>query len=249
MPPDDYGDQYALRTLERRLLSLREPAMRRAQLRRHLLGVDAPTVASHLQPILERAALGESDAEEMVLALITFVETAEAEETLALEALHLHARTHEMTSLAWFLLDPPAARVAPERNSGKPPWKSLGERRAMAAGWDPRYLERLLVDDDPMVIERLCANPRIQLQHIQTMLTRRPCPEQVLRTVVRFPAWFNRREVRTSLASNPYTPTGLTLRILPTLSQTEHHRIRLAMDLHENVREATTWWLSLRSTG
>ena len=252
MEESDYGDQFDLSTFERRVLSVVEPGFRRNQVRRHLLTVPAQTAAEHIEALLQRCNRGDSQAEEIILSTVELIETHEDPPVaLAVEAIDLHARTHGMGGLSHFLLDPAPARIPSAQarlgQSKRPDSMSLGERRALAAGWSPKHLERLLHDDDPMVIERLCANPRVQPQHIMQIITRRPCPPAVLVQVTREPRWFRRREIRYALASNPYTPTGISLRILPTLGLIELQRLRNAGDLHEHLRTAAQYWIDTRT--
>ncbi|TVQ97252.1 MAG: hypothetical protein EA398_14885 [Deltaproteobacteria bacterium] len=247
---DSRQDPHEAETWLLRVLSVADAPLRRTQVDRHLRLVEADVAALHVDALLHRAVLGDPDASEFALSLAEAVDRADEDGVLGLrvEAMNLHARRHGLHGVGWFLLDPPPARqpgdrVTATREQMREP---LGVRRARASGWHPQYLERLLHDEHPLVVERLCANPRILPQHIMTVVTRRPTRAQVLRTVAREPRWFRSMDIRFAMASNPFGPTGLALRILPTLSAPLQHRLMNANDVHPAVRQAACWWLEAR---
>ena len=123
---------------------------------------------------------------------------------------------------------------------------TLGERRAMAAGPKRRILERLLMDPDPLVIAKLLDNPQIRLQDVRVVLTRRPTTPDLVQVVVEHPKWFSRHEVREAAVRNPYTDTGLALKLLPTLGIKTLRRVRYSGDLHELVQESAKRLVTLR---
>lgn len=246
---DVLHDPEDLDTLVDRVMSVADAGMRRAQIERHLNLVEADTAACHMEELLRNAVRGDDRSTEVILSLAETIESpANAAVELRIEGVNLHARAHGLHGVGWFLLDPPPARqpgdrVTATREQMREP---LGVRRTQASGWHPHLLEKLLNDDHPMVVERLCANPRIQRHHIMTIITRRPTRAGVLSTVASVPRWFRDMEIRFAIASNPYGPTGLSLRILPTLASQYLTRVSNANDLHPMLRQAARWWLDAR---
>ena len=245
---DEYGDQFELETFFRRVLSVTEPRLRRRQVERHFTTVDAETVAAHLQQTLELSVAGDSRANELLFSVGEFVHTVAAPEALALEAVDLVARRNDQHGVAWFLMDPPPARVIEDRALARmaSQSQSLGHRRSAAAQADPRALERLLLDDHPMVIERLCQNPRVLETHVMTIVTRRPTLPVLIATVAAHPKWFRNPRVREGIVNNPYGPTGLALRALPTLTHSQWAAIRHASQVHATVRGFAEYLCNVR---
>ena len=245
---DEYGDQFELATLVRRVTSVTEPSLRRRQVARHVTTVDPTTVADHFQTLFQRGARGDRAAAEVLMSFADFVVTASDEENAFIDHLDLAARASDRHAVSWFLLSPPPARridgTQRMRMRGKA--MTLGERRALAAGWNPSMLEVLLADPDPMVVDRLCRNPRVQEPHIMQIVTRRPNAEDILLTIARHPRWFSRVRVRHALAMNPYGSTGLSLRIIPLLPVDRVYSIRNARDLHPALPLAASYFIALR---
>lgn len=146
------------------------------------------------------------------------------------------------------LIDPPPAREIDNlRMQQRGRALSLGERRALAAGWDPRNLERLLMDHEPMVIDKLCANPRLGEQHVLSIVTRRPVPPGLLRVVAQHNRWYCRAVVREAIVQNPYGPTGLALRTLPVVPWITVDRVRFAGDLHPAMQRFAEYLRQVRA--
>ena len=247
-PPRPEDDQYQLATLVRRVLSVGDVGLRRRQMERHLLTVDAATAAAHLEALFAPALVGDFEAAEVLFALFETLLQPEGKVALALEAVQLEARRSNGAALGWFLLDPPPHRTIDllRAKGGGDRSKSLGERRAEAAGWNTALLERLLDDPDPMVIERLAANPRMTERQVITLVSSRPNRAERLAAVMAVSRWNRKAEVRSAVAQNPYAPTGLAIRALPFASRGDLDRIRFAGDLHPILREAATFFVTLR---
>jgi hypothetical protein len=247
-PPRPDDDQYQLSTLIRRVLSVGDVGLRRRQMERHLLTVDAATAAAHLEALFGPALSGDFEAAEVLFALFETLLKPEGKVALAVEAVQLEARRSNGAALGWFLLDPPPYRTIDllRAKGGGDRSKSLGERRAEAAGWNTALLERLLDDPDPMVIERLAANPRLTERQVVTLVSTRPNRAERLEAVMAVSRWNRKAEVRSSVAQNPYAPTGLAIRALMFASRGDLDRIRFAGDLHPLLREAAAFFATLR---
>lgn len=247
-PPRQDDDQYKLATLIRRVLSVGDVGLRKRQVERHLLTVDAQTAAAHLEALFAPALNGDDEAREVLFALFETLLAPEGKTALALEALQLEARRSGCTALGWFLLDPPPHRTIDLLRSkgGADRSASLGERRAQAAGWNTALLERLLDDPDPMVVERLAANPRLTERQAVSIVSARPNRAERLAAVMGVSRWNRKSEVRGAVAQNPYAPTGLAIRALLFAARSELDRIRFAGDLHPLLREAAAYFATLR---
>lgn len=246
---DGYGDQYEFETFVRRLHSVQDPEMRRAQVRRHVLTVDATTVADHLYRLLRGAVRGDATCAELLLPIVEFVNHATDDVNAALDAIDLEARAADLHAVSWFLLAPPPARRIDARamKAMRVESQSLGHRKASAALHDRRVLERLVYDDHPMVIERLLRNPRVQEPSVMTIATRRPTTPELLATISRSPRWLARMRVREGLAQNPYVDTGLALRLLPTLRPSLWKTLPHASQVHDALKSYAQYLLALRS--
>lgn len=247
---EEYGDQYELPTFRRRVLSVQDAALRRRQIERHVLTVDAPTVARHIQAVIRAAARGSGPDSEIVLALSEFVGQAEDEEVLALEALDLEAREHDLHAVSWMLLQPPPERAIDARALAKmgSQSQSLGFRKAQAMKPELRALEKLALDDHWMVIEKLCQNPRIRESHIMTIVTRRPTIPELIATVAKNNRWYRRPILREAIVQNPYGETALSLRTLPTLRPRQWASIQHASQVHRAVRGFASYLVALGRT-
>lgn len=241
-------DQYHVETFVRRVNSVLDPAMRRRQVQRHLLTVDAATAARHLQHVLATSIRGDTAARDVQFAFAEFCAHADARELLALETINLVARAEGLHGVGWQLLDPPPARaIDPARlRRDRAPTVTLGERRAQAAGWDSRVLERLSRDSEPMVIDRLCANTRLSEALLLSIATRRPIAPELLQIIARHPRWYMRGTVREALVCNPYAPSGLGLRTLPLLSSPAIERIQHSGELHLAIQGFAAYLVRLR---
>lgn len=245
----EYGDQYQFDTFVRRLSSVHDPEMRRAQVRRHVLTVDAVTVAQHLYRLIRAAVRGDATCSELLLPLVEFVNHATDDAHAALDTIDLEARAQDLHAVSWFLLSPPPARTIDERamKSMRVESQSLGHRKASAALHDRRLLERLVHDDHPMVIERLLRNPRVLESNVMSIATRRPTRPELLATVARSAKWVARPKIREGLAQNPYIDTGLALRLLPTLRPTLWRSLPHASEPHDALKSYATYLVALRT--
>lgn len=155
-----------------------------------------------------------------------------------MSAMYDRARHDSNTLVARLLVAPrnPAAfsgRLHPDLE-GVP----LGVRRQWAKEFDPRRLEILMKDFDPVVIRHLMTNPKVQERHILKMITQRPCQPDVLREAAGHPRWNIRPIIREALALNPWTPYDLTLPLLPLFNRGEALRLLSNPSLPEPVRDA-----------
>ncbi len=93
----------------------------------------------------------------------------------------------------------------------------LGLRKSLSKSHDRNTLGKLLYDPAPSVVGILLDNPRTTESDVVKIVARRPNSGDILRTVYRHERWKHRYAVQCGLAMNPYTPTEITMRILPYL--------------------------------
>lgn len=98
---------------------------------------------------------------------------------------------------------------------------SLGERRSLARRPERRNFDRLLGDPHPMVVQILLRNPRLTLDDVVRMTSRRPANRRVLQEIVTSSRWVARSRVRLSVLLNPGAPDPLVMPFLPLCGRLE----------------------------
>lgn len=160
------------------------------------------------------------------------------------ERLYRRAHEHERTHVLSFLRNPPP-HLALGEEADLPDVRlpidrdeiTVGERRTIARRADRDTLKRLVLDPEPLVIENLLDNPDLVERDVLKIAARRPTEPEILRKLVEHWQWFSRSEVRKALVMNPYNPTGLSLKLLPTIGIRELRRVAHGSDLHPALRE------------
>ncbi|MGE0322565.1 MAG: hypothetical protein AB7S68_09695 [Polyangiaceae bacterium] len=113
----------------------------------------------------------------------------------------------------------PAQLRVPDYGAGRE--LSLGERRSLARRPDRRNFDRLLGDPHPMVVQILLRNPRLTLDDVVRMTSRRPANRHVLQEIVTSSRWVARSRVRLSVLLNPGAPDALVMPYLPLCGRRE----------------------------
>lgn len=232
--------------LKRRMSVLPERKMRR-----EILGEKLLTLPPEIQVELLHLIAKESSYDPKATSLlVAFQDQSEATHALSYEQkreIYQYAREHGYTQLQRLLLagrshtESPVTKGHPAL-SGTP----LGMRKFMARKPNPTVLEKLLLDPDPDVIHNLLRNPRITEREVLRICSRRPNRPEVLSKVASHPRWFNRYNVKLSIAQNPYTPPPITLQILPQLLTSHLSRIAEMSNLPPQVLFMTQEILSIR---
>lgn len=114
---------------------------------------------------------------------------------------------------------------------------TLGERRALARGRFPRWLERLLWDPDPIVIRRLLSNPRITETEVLKIASRTPVNPAILREVALSGRWMNRYRVKLALVLNPSCPRSISMALVEVLLVQDLKKVLDKSDLDKELRE------------
>ena len=246
--PDTFGDQYDFSTFIRRVHSTREPSIKRAQVARHFRTVNAEVVAEHLQIVLGATSRGQTTALEVMFAIIDHLSAEDPADIAIIDHIDLVARKKGYWSVVWILLMPLPHKTAESLRTAQRHKRvlTLGERRAFAAGWKPHMLERLLRDNDPRVVARLCKNPKITQEHVISMATRRPTMPVLLGELLKHPKWLRTISVREAVAHNPFASTAVSLQLIPTFTIDIIHRLKYSTDLHPFISLACDHFIALR---
>jgi hypothetical protein len=113
---------------------------------------------------------------------------------------------------------------------------SLGMRRTLAKKDDPRWLEQLSRDPDPIVMQNLLRNPRIREEDVVRIAALRPVPESTLLEIARSARWSRQPRVRATLARNPHTPIDLSMKLIVALPLAALRAMKRDPDLHPEVQ-------------
>ena len=224
--------------LVHKLSALPEPGMRLAVLAELAQEIAPLELAPTLEAILAGPTGGLEVPLEIRLAVISFL-ASESLDPAQREELLLVALSQRLAALARALhpgeetpFSPALARALKQR--GRP--LTLGERRSLAAGWDRRTLQRLLSDLDPLVVERLLANPRLREEDVIELASKRPNRPEVLRQIFDSPRWGCHYGVQHALVLNPHTPLSIALTLLTRLHYSDLRAVVSTHKLHQRLR-------------
>lgn len=163
------------------------------------------------------------------------------------------AHTRQQEELLYLFRDASPEKILPEE-SKLPEVRlpiardlTLGARRSLAAGSERRFLERLIHDPDPLVLQKILENPAIQKQDVVLIASRRPTTTELLETILSQWRWMQHHDVREALARNPYVQTGYALKILPTLHVHVLREIARSGELHHGIKRFAEVLLSIHS--
>lgn len=249
--PEHLVDLYD-RTL-RAIGALPELAMRRAKLDETLKTLSASEIVWWLDQLVRGGLWGRNPEIDAMLAASSWLIRLRLDDAYELlQSLYVAAWESKRASILSMLRDHPAHMALrgtaklPDVKLPIPREVTLGERRTLAAGQDRRIIERLLHDNNPLVIEKLMHNPLVQVADIVTIASRRPTMPALLTPVVLSDHWLIEHRVRETLVQNPYIPTGIALRLLPTLHINVLRKIRFASDLHPEICQTAELYVELR---
>lgn len=126
--------------------------------------------------------------------------------------------------------------------------KTLGERKALArSSRDRDLLDRLLFDQNPVVIRELLRNPRIIERDVVKLASMRPSTPDRLYEVLRHPKWSAEYRVKKALAFNPYLPVNDAISLLPFLLAQDLREAASDHELHAKVAAAAREMLDRRA--
>lgn len=233
--------------------ALPEIPMRRAALDRTIADLSSAEAVWWIDQLLRGALWGRSPEIDAMMACSDWLIRMRADDDYQrLQTLFIEAHDNGRESVVMLLRDPPPklampplARL-PEVNLNLGREIPLGERRTLARGRDKALLDRLLMDPNPLVLEKLLDNPNVRVSDVLIVASRRPTKPELLQTVIFHKKWFSKLPVREAIVFNPYTPTGISLKLLPTLPIQLLRRVRNAGDLHDMLQQTADMFVNLR---
>ena len=258
--PDPHNTQEQLQLFEDPLELLRAVLRRVGAVSEYVMrvGVTSSLLLSHppqhsafvIDQLVRGAVLGETNASAALLALATVLLSRSDENYDMFRAIYEAAAAEDRDCVTYLFLDLPPHHILENRKSLRGPRferdVSLGERKQMARTSDRHLLERLLLDLNPEVIRKLCMNPKVTLKDILQVCTRRPNTPEAITAIAMSHRWFVREEVRFAILSNPYSPTGISLKLLPLLKVQQLKEISSGVDLHPAIMHTAKRLLDLR---
>jgi hypothetical protein len=123
---------------------------------------------------------------------------------------------------------------------------TLGERKALARGRDRFMLDRLLRDPHPAVIRNILSNPRVTEDDVIRLASRRPTFPDVQVEIARSPRFGHRPRVRLAIVQNPFSPTSLSVPLVPLLVKQDLASVVAGTELPAVVRAAAIELLQRR---
>ena len=227
-----------------RIAALPELPMRQAAIGETIDKLEPDQAAWWIDQLLRGALWGrQREIDAMMACAFWLLKQREEGPYDRLEALYRASAEADRQTVLMVLRDPPPHRALrkgarlPEIALPMDRDVSVGERRSLATRNDRNILQRLLLDPNPLVIAKLLQNPHLSPQDILVVATRRPTTPEQLILVARSHRWIREYVVREALVRNPYAPTGMALKLLPTMKIQTLRRIDQAGDLHEVVHE------------
>lgn len=103
--------------------------------------------------------------------------------------------------------------------------KTVGFRVTHARRAEPSDLDRLILDQEPRVINAVLGNTRLSLPQVLHLVTRRPLIRPLVREVVLSPKWSQFYEVHRGLARNDTIGHRVRLAHLLLLAPNDLHRL------------------------
>jgi hypothetical protein len=99
-----------------------------------------------------------------------------------------------------------------------------GARYAERVSWNAhrreianRVLPRMLLGIETWALERMLAEPALQLKTVVTLAAHRPSPAASMLVIARSSRWMSHAPIRAALASNPATPPAVVQPLLASL--------------------------------
>lgn len=197
--------------------------------------------ARALDEALGRAVAGDPRAKEAALPIALYL--ARSHKAAPLEELRASADAEHLLSLARVLEpgpEPPEVEVefrVPKYSARE---LSLGERRSMARRPTRLQIEKLVLDPDPGVLAQLLQCSGLREEDALLVAARRPVPSGSLETLVQSNRWMARSRIRHALILNPYSPHGLVLPLVITLTREDIAIVASSMSINPGLRRAAT---------
>jgi hypothetical protein len=203
-----------------RLLSLlagiADPDLRLHRFAEHLRHQPADQAAWTLAYVQERIAAGSPAAQDVGLGLLDKARLCRVLPAGNLEAAAaiLEKRGHPSAGL---FRDQPKRADAADEDVIPRPTEPVGFRISQARLAIAGFLEQMLFDPDPRVVQTILVNPRLTEAEVMKLAASRRASPEILETVAQDTRWIARYSVKVALANNPSTPTRIVLGLIPYL--------------------------------
>lgn len=115
---------------------------------------------------------------------------------------------------------------------------TLGHRKVQARSGGRDDLQRLLRDPELEVLPHLLQNPRLTERDVVALAAQRPADPELLRQLAQNTRWIKRYGLRRALVLNPFTPSDVSVRLLPFLLRPDLILVSTTPGLPRVVREA-----------
>jgi len=226
--------------------------MRKALVGSALLAEPASEAVRVIEELLFRAPSADA-AKDSLLAMAAWqIDLRDAETTLPLQRLRDAARELESEVVAALFDDAAPHRSLSRhgrlREIGMPERIDFGFVRRVI-DWPPtrqRFLEAARLHHSPIMIARLLEQRWLTLGDALLIAARRPTTAPIAFAAVRSERWFRHTRYREALAMNPFTPTGVSLALLPTLPRPVIEHLASAGDVHPMLAATASGLLRLQ---
>ena len=228
----------ALARLVRRLAALPEVSMREVVLVEELAAMPAVQAVTILAELLD--AVRADRVPEHLVAVSTLAGAVGRLPYAVASARYAAAKGARLLDVAALFLGTATEEAAPEPERFLPGARrtlTLGERKSLARAGRREVFLQLLPDPDASVIRALLENPRLVEKDVIAIAARRPTRADVLRELFAS-RWCARYHVKRALVMNPWTPTDLAVRLLPSLAENDRRLVAEDPNLAPAVRAA-----------
>jgi hypothetical protein len=113
---------------------------------------------------------------------------------------------------------------------------TLGMKKTLAKSDKKHTLDKLVYEDNPIVIKNLLNNPRMTEKDVLKIITRRPLKKKILLEVINSKKWIDRYIIKKAIIRNPFTPTEIALNLLHFMLLQDLVQIAQDTRLHHSVR-------------
>ncbi len=222
------------------LLCLSERKMRSASLVERFSAVKAETVADILSVLCRKAAEKRTPYVEVLENCIDIERLKEALGLEKMSAIYDAARKKGHEDVVRLLMNPPPQGKRYSEfdfvEGQQVTDITLGHKRSLAKGFNKDTLDRILYDEDLVVIGHILSNPRIVERDVLKIASKRPIKPEILKTVFESEKWISRYVVKRALVLNPCTPTGIALGLVNFMQFQDLKLIATNKTVHEEVR-------------
>ena len=224
------------------LLCLSEKEMRSSSLAERFSAVKAETAVEILNEFCTKAAAKKDGYTEIMPSCIDMDKMKEVLGLEKMSNIYVAARSRGYDNVVRLLMNPPPkgkkysefdfveGRVTHDI--------TLGEKRSLAKGIDKDTLDRIIYDEDPIVIRNILSNPRIVERDVLKIASKRPIKPQILKVIFESKKWLSRYVVKRALVLNPFTPTGIALGLVNFMQYKDLKLIGSSKYLHDELRNS-----------